>query len=66
MPHQARLDALGARHNLILRGLPKADRGGCGRREAFVARLGEIATATKFSRCVWALAVARAKRPHLP
>ena len=56
MPRQARLDAPGTLHHVILRGM---DRGQIAAdeedREAFVARLGDIATATGTTLYAWAL-----------
>jgi REP element-mobilizing transposase RayT len=56
MPRQARLDAPGTLHHVILRGLERgrivADEED---REAFVARLGELATATGTTLYAWAL-----------
>src|SRR5271157_3871438 len=56
MPRQARLDAPGTLHHVMLRGMERgqivADRED---REAFVARLGDIATATGTTLYAWAL-----------
>ena len=56
MPRQARLDAPGTLHHVILRGIDRgqivADRED---REAFVARLGDIAAATGTALYAWAL-----------
>jgi putative transposase len=56
MPRQARLDAPGTLHHVILRGIERgqivADRQD---REAFVARLGAVATATGTTIYAWAL-----------
>ena len=56
MPRQARLDAPGTLHHVILRGMERgqivADRED---REAFVARLGDVATATGITLYAWAL-----------
>ena len=56
MPRQARLDAPGTLHHVILRGIDRGqivvDRED---REAFVARLGDIATATGTTLYAWAL-----------
>jgi len=56
MPRQARLDAPGTLHHVIIRGL---DRGAIVRddtdREAFVARLGEVAQRTGTAIYAWAL-----------
>ena len=56
MPRQARLDAPGTVHHVILRGLERgqivADRAD---REAFLARLDEVAAATGTTLYAWAL-----------
>jgi len=56
MPRQARLDAPGTLHHVMLRGIEGgqivADRED---REAFLARLGEVARATGTTRYAWAL-----------
>jgi len=56
MPRQARLDAPGTLHHVILRGL---ERGAIvkddGDRAAFVARLGAVAQATGTALYAWAL-----------
>ena len=56
MPRQARLDAPGTLHHVILRGMERgtivADRQD---RETFVVRLGEVATATGTTIYAWAL-----------
>jgi len=56
MPRQARLDAPGTLHHVIIRGL---ERGMIVRddtdRDAFVARLGDVAQATRTAIYAWAL-----------
>jgi hypothetical protein len=56
MPRQARLDVPGTLHHVILRGMERG-RIGADRqdREAFVARLGAVATATGITISAWAL-----------
>ncbi len=56
MPRQARLDAPGTLHHVILRGIERgtivAD---AGDRAAFLGRLGDVATATGTTLYAWAL-----------
>jgi REP element-mobilizing transposase RayT len=56
MPRQARLDAPGTLHHVILRGLDRGQIvGDAADREAFVIRLGAVATATGTMLYAWAL-----------
>ena len=56
MPRQARLDAPGTLHHVILRGIERGKiMADAEDRAAFLARLGDVATATGTTVCAWAL-----------
>ena len=56
MPRQARLDAPGTLHHVIIRGIERKKIESCDQdRQDFVARMGIIALETETSVCAWAL-----------
>ncbi|MBC8200203.1 MAG: transposase, partial [Desulfobacteraceae bacterium] len=56
MPRQARLDAPGTLHHVIIRGIERKKIVGCDQdRQDFVARMGTIALETATSVYAWAL-----------
>jgi REP element-mobilizing transposase RayT len=58
MPRQARLDAPGTLHHVIIRGMEKGRIvDGQKDREMFISRLGEIALATKTAIYAWSLMI---------